>query len=96
MCLCYLQQEQVLAELFDYVSQSPPPDDSFSTICTLKYLEACNKLFEKGLLSHSKIRGLDSEVLDNINQGLSFFLNWLESIHDEGILYKDHASSLPL
>jgi hypothetical protein len=71
--------------LFDHISQLPPPTDAFTTQSTLKYLEACNKLFERGLLSHAKIRSKESEALSNIQKGFSFFSKWLESLFDEGM-----------
>ena len=37
------------------------------------YLEACNKIFENGFLSHKRIFDMDSEVLKSINDGYKFF-----------------------
>lgn len=34
-----------------------------------KYLEACNLVFEKGLLSHRRVNNLWSPVLANIRNG---------------------------
>lgn len=58
-----LQQELVLSELYQYINQDPVPDDAASVKLTLKCLEACNKLFKKGFLSHKKICNLSNEVL---------------------------------
>ena len=43
--------------------------------CTLKYLEACNKVFENGLLSHERVTNLESEVLKVYNGEIQFFVN---------------------
>ena len=73
-------------ELHAYIHQTPPPEDADATSETLAYLEACNQLFERGFLSHERIRSNDSEVLRNINQGYSYFSNWLTSILQKGLL----------
>lgn len=57
------------------------------------YLEACNLLFEQGLLSHDRIRSMDSDVLKNIDKGYSYFTAWLDSLFELGMhthnLYKN-------
>ena len=55
MLLLFMQQKDVLTELYTYISSDPKPADVKETECTLRYLEACNLLFEKGLLSHNKV-----------------------------------------
>lgn len=42
----YIQQEQVLRELYWYVNQNPLPDDASEVRETLSYLEARSLLFE--------------------------------------------------
>ena len=54
------------------------------TKATLSYVEACNKIFEEGFLSHKKITNMDSEVLKSINEGYKFFTSWLNQILDDG------------
>jgi hypothetical protein len=78
--LSCMQQEQVLTELFHYVNQSPPPDNALSVTVnyTLKYFEACNKLFEVGFLSSLRVSGAHREVLVNIQSGYHFFTMWLD------------------
>ena len=51
-----------------------------STVCTLKYLEACNNLFEKGFLSSKQVSNTNREVICNIEKGFGFFTNWLDGI----------------
>ena len=67
----------MLSELFSYISQDPQPDDTGSVKATLHYLEACNKIFEKGLLSHDK-------VIRSIKQGFSYFAEWHASLSKDG------------
>ena len=50
----------------------------------LSYLEACNKIFENGFLSHKRIFDMDSEVLKSINDGHKFFTSWLDKILEAG------------
>ena len=80
-----MQQEQLLGELYWYTHQDPPPPDVTSASETLQYLEACSQLFEKGFLSHNKITAMDSEVLENIDKGYSYFSQWLSSILKKGL-----------
>ena len=39
-------------ELYAYIHQTPPPEDADVTSESLAYLEACNKLFERGFLTY--------------------------------------------
>ena len=43
---------------------------------TAEYLEACNKLFENGILSYDMIRSMSSPALENMRQGFAFFEQW--------------------
>ena len=69
-----------------YCNQTPPPADSASAKLTLKFLEACNKIFERGLLSHDKVTSPDSRVVTNITEGFKFFSTWLDGIYAEGLM----------
>ncbi len=66
---------------------SPPPFNTLSVKCALRYLEACNKLFERGFLSHERITSEHSQVLKNIDIGMSFFNKWLDCLK-KGTLIK--------
>lgn len=81
-----LQQEEVLSELYGYSHQTPAPRDSNSAKVTLHYLEACNKIFERGLLSHDKVTSSSCQVILNIEEGYQFFTQWLDEIYEKGIL----------
>ncbi|XP_065911308.1 uncharacterized protein [Dysidea avara] len=79
-----MQQELVLSELYKYCKQDPAPSDSVSVELCLKYLEACNKLFENGYLSHKKIVSLQSPVLKSIEDGYSYFTTWHKNLSTKG------------
>ena len=51
---------------------------------TAKYLDACNLLFERGILSHSTITSNDSQVLKNMQRGLNYFMDWHEEMTENG------------
>ena len=74
----------MLSELFSYISQDPQPDDTGSVKATLHYLEACNKIFEKGLLSHDEVCDLNCKVIRSIKQGFSYFAEWHASLSKDG------------
>ena len=79
-----MQQKDVLTELHTYISSDPKPADVKETECTLRYLEACNLLFEKGLLSHDKVSSRERQVLRNIKAGYDFFSTWLDQVYTKG------------
>ena len=56
----------------------PHPPDAAMVIKTAEYLEACNLIFERGILSKKIIRSMDSPVICNIKRGFQFFTNWHE------------------
>ena len=82
-----MQQEQVLTELMMSTTGDPVPVDAPLVKCTLKYLSACNLLFERGILSHGKVTIKDKTILENMSTGYAFFSDWLKSLLDEGMLY---------
>ena len=51
-----------------------------------KFLEACNLIFEKGLLSKCRISSMNSLVIQNIEKGMSFFEKWCHDHEGKGIL----------
>ena len=71
----YLQQEQVLTELYSHIYQDPPPADVDAIAEAHKFLEACNLLFEKRFLSHEKIFSMNS-ILHGFNDPAEYF-KWL-------------------
>lgn len=51
-----------------------------------KYLEACNLVFEKGLLSHCRVNNLQSPVLANIRNGMQYFEGWCSTHSQTGMM----------
>ena len=51
-----------------------------------QFLEACNLIFEKGLLSKRRISSMNSPVIQNIKKGMSFFEKWCHDHEGTGIL----------
>ena len=45
-------------------------------IAVAEYLEACNQLFEEGILSHEVINSQTSPALQRMKLGFTFFENW--------------------
>ena len=74
-----------MGELHWYINQQPSPADAGTAMETLEYLEACNLLFERGFLSHDRVRSTSAEVLQNINNGFRYFTNWLDSLLTKGM-----------
>ena len=75
-----MQQEHVLSELKTYCQQSPVPHDYQNVLAVLKYLQACNCIFERGLLSHHGIYDENSAALASIKEGFNFFATWLDGL----------------
>ena len=60
---------------------------------TGEYLDACNLLFEQGLLSHHRVNNKDSSVLENIKKGMSFFEQWCANHENTGNLLPEYNVS---
>ena len=67
-----MQQNQVIAELSEYVEGNPPDKENVSK--TVEYLDGCRDLFERGILSHEKIADEHSPVLQNMFNGFPSLL----------------------
>ena len=48
------------------------------------FLEACNLLFEQGMLSRRRVNNKNSPVLTNIKKGMAFFEQWCRDHEDTG------------
>lgn len=78
----FMQQNQVIAELSEYVEGNPPDKEN---VCkTIEYLDSCRDLFERGILSHEKIADEHSPVLHNMFNGFSFFVGWADYAWEQG------------
>ena len=60
---------------------------------TLCYLQALNKLFERGILSDGKISSVQSEKLQSMKEGLSFFQEWCEDVNTQGTNPDDQSQT---
>ena len=52
-------------------------------VCTAEYLEACNLIFENGILSHEMICSPNSKALVYISEGMKWFLKWKEELQKQ-------------
>lgn len=79
----YVQQDRVLEELAGHCAgtHTSSTDRDKQTLC---YLQALNKLFERGILSDGKISSVQSEKLQSMKEGLSFFQEWCEDVTTQG------------
>ena len=48
------------------------------------FLEACNLIFEKGLLNKRRINSMNSSVIQNIKKEMAFFEKWCHSHEETG------------
>ncbi len=60
------------------------------------YLQACNQIFEEGFLSHRGIYDMNSPVLQSINEGYQFFVNWYNALDGKYPLCNGRISTLTL
>lgn len=81
LILSKLQQKDVLTELHTSVTTIPQPLGASEAEYTLKFLEACNLMFENGFLSHDMVSGSNTLVLANIEKGYEFLYKWLDEIY---------------
>ena len=70
----------MISELREYSTSIPRPPYADNVALTVQYSEACNQLFERGILAHVRIWSGDSQILKNMEKGYMFFLfvvGWL-------------------
>ena len=53
------------------------------------FLEACNLIFEKGLLNKRRINSMNSSVIQNIKKGMAFLEKWCHS-HEQTGEFNNH------
>ena len=70
-----MQQNHVLAQLKEYFETHRNDKRLMNTI---QYLDACNKLFERGLLSHEKISVGQRNVIELMEDGFWFLVGWCD------------------
>lgn len=87
-----MQQEYVLTELQEYGCAQPAPSDHTSVMEVVKYLQACNALFKRGLLGKRAFTpSKTSPVLTSISKGYSFFKEWADEMVQQGQLFLNDA-----
>ncbi|XP_065067938.1 uncharacterized protein LOC135693396 [Rhopilema esculentum] len=82
-----MQQDNVLTDLYDHANPqdvAEKPKDFEATVLVRNYLLACNKIFERGVLSNSKITSSDLTIVNNIEDGYQFFEEWWEKLNAGG------------
>ena len=68
----------MLAELQEYATRNPPPNDADSVPETVEYHRACNQIFERGILGKGVfIRTSDNPILNGMEAGYKYFAQWL-------------------
>jgi len=69
----------VLSELREYATTQPPPADASSVLESALYLEACNAIFERGILGKGAfIKTMDNPILKSMDSGYEYFTKWLD------------------
>ena len=58
-----------------------------SHLLTAEYLQACNMMFQNGILSHEKITSTSSKALSNMEEGMKWFFKWKEELQEEPCNY---------
>ena len=67
-------------------------DEQKEHLAVLKYLEACNLMFENGILSHTPIVCVSSAVLTNMEKGFKYFCDWKDTLSASGMLIYTHVA----
>jgi len=65
----------------------PPPKYAPNIALTVKYLYACNQLFERGILSHTRIWLGESVIVQNMEKNCKLFTLWLDGLLQDGMFF---------
>ena len=77
---------EVLAELQEYATRTPPPTDAPSVTNTVAYLKACNQLFERGILGKWVfVKSPSNPIIASMDEGFTYFTTWLDCELSKGI-----------
>ena len=71
----------MISALESHAESNPLPPDASSVKATAQYLQSCNLIFERGILSKKMIKAMNSPVIENIKDGFQYFVDWCEK-HD--------------
>ena len=83
-----MQQQQMIAALKILADRATRPGAKASIDMTTQYLEACNAIFETGMLSNNFVKMHDQSVVENVKKGQLFFERWLSALLQEYDNYK--------
>ena len=78
------------------MTTTPAPRYAPNVALTVQYLEACNKIFERGILGHVRIFSGDSIILSNMEEGYHFLCTWLDGLLKKKGNLTQHVLSIPL
>ena len=69
-----------------YSESQLTPHDASSVTITANYLEACNLIFERGILSTQRVKGMNSPVVENKKDGFQFFCGLVSKAQRERLM----------
>ena len=71
----YIQQDEVLVRLREYVHNNPKASDAPAVTHTIAYLEALNNIFERSMLGVKvRVFKANGSTLQRIDEGYQFFM----------------------
>lgn len=74
----------MISALRGYSESQPMPPDATSVKKTADYLEACNHIFERGILSRQRVKGMNSPVIENMKDDFQFFADLFQKHKERG------------
>lgn len=79
----------------EYASGLPASEKSTSesTMLTVQFLKACNKMFERGIIGKRVfVKDVSCPIILNMEEGFHFFTSWLDEKLSQGnIISYSHA-----
>jgi hypothetical protein len=74
------QKDEVLSELLTATQDAQSTSERSSITEVYQYLTACNKMFERGLLTKYPVRSDTDQVMIRIKEGYQYFVEWHQCI----------------
>jgi hypothetical protein len=91
-----MQQLPMIGALKILADRTPNDGAKASINMTVSFLEACNSIFESGILSDKAVKVDDQSVLENIRKGHQFFESWLTSLISNSACFSANDSKQKL
>jgi hypothetical protein len=91
-----MQQQSMIAALKILADRTSNAGSKASIQMTVNFLEACNNLFESGILSNEVVKQQDTTILGNMKKGLHFFETWLTNLLSDNQEYNPNDSKQKL